>query len=43
MHSGRNFRLGEILYWTRRETFGFVALSSAVTALYALQGWTWIA
>ncbi len=43
MHAGRQFRLGEIPYWTRRQTFIFVALSSAVTALYALVGWTWIA
>ncbi len=43
MHAGRSFRLGEIIYWTRRETLVFLALSSTVTALYALQGWTWIA
>ena len=43
MHAGRSFRLKEILYWTRRETLVFLALSSTVTALYALQGWTWIA
>ena len=43
MHSGRNFRLLEIAYWTRRETLVFLALSSIVTVLYTTLGWTWIA
>ncbi|MDJ0848516.1 MAG: bestrophin family ion channel [Myxococcota bacterium] len=43
MHSGRNFRVGEIIYWTRREMFIFLALSAAVTALYSQLGWIWLA
>lgn len=43
MHTGRHYRISEIVKWTRRETFIFTLLASIPTALYALLGWTWLA
>jgi putative membrane protein len=43
MHAGRRYSLLEVSRWTRRETLGFLLISSVPTLLYALAGWKWLA
>jgi putative membrane protein len=43
MHIGRSYRLVETLYWTRRKAYLLVASSLALTALYEIAGWRWLA
>lgn len=42
MHAGRRFKLGEVLYWTRRDIYFFIYLSTIPTALYAIFDFTWL-
>lgn len=42
MHAGRRFKLGEVIYWTRRDIKFFVILSTIPTFLYAVLGWHWL-
>ncbi|MBL7931033.1 MAG: multidrug transporter [Bacteroidia bacterium] len=42
MHAGRRFKLGEVLFWTRRDIYFFIYLSTIPTALYAIFGFTWL-
>lgn len=43
MHIGKSYGLKEFLVWTRRRIYPLAALAFAVTALYRLGGWCWIA
>jgi len=43
MHTGRHYRISEIIKWTRREIFIFALLAAIPTLLYALLNWTWLA
>lgn len=43
MHAGRNYTFREISAWTRRETAIFFVVAFVPTALYAVQGWKWLA
>lgn len=39
MHSGKNFSLKEVLYWTRRDIFGLLLISAIPVVLYELLDW----
>lgn len=43
MHAGKNYRLKEFLYWTRRETFVLLLAATLPTLLYQLFDWHWLA
>ena len=43
MHIGRNYRLIEVLLWTRRYIFIFILLGSIPVIIYELADHTWIA
>ena len=34
MHTGKHYKLREVLYWTRREIFGLLVLGTVPTVLY---------
>lgn len=42
MHAGRRFTLREVLYWTRRDIYWFLALAILPTLLYEVVGWKWL-
>lgn len=42
MHSGRRFRLGEVIYWTRRDIYVFTIFSTIPTVLYFFFGLKWL-
>lgn len=43
MHSGRRYKLKELLFWTRRDIYALLLLAVGPTALYELANWHWIA
>lgn len=43
MHAGKSYSLKELLFWTRRHIYKFVAIAVVPTVLYQVCGWTWIA
>lgn len=43
MHSGRRYKLKELLFWTRRDIYALLVLAVVPTAIYQLAGWHWIA
>lgn len=43
MHSGHHYKLKELLFWTRRDIYALIFLSTVPTALYAIFGWHWLA
>ena len=43
MHIGKSYGLVEFLRWTRRKAYVLAAGSIAVSALYQLAGWHWLA
>ncbi|CAN7364408.1 bestrophin family ion channel [Pseudoduganella sp. LjRoot289] len=43
MHIGKSYGLLEFLRWTRRKAYILAAGAVAVTALYQLAGWRWLA
>jgi ion channel-forming bestrophin family protein len=43
MHAGRTYKLGEFLFWTKRNIFWLLILSTIPTALYELFDLTWLA
>lgn len=43
MHSGKNFSLKEVLYWTRRDIFSLLFIAAIPTILYEVFDWTWLA
>ncbi|MEZ4287188.1 MAG: bestrophin family ion channel [Polyangiales bacterium] len=42
MHAGRRFTFSEVVHWTRRDIFLFVALSTIPVLLYEVFGFEWI-
>lgn len=42
MHSGRNYRLKEALYWTRRDIYIHLLLALTPTVLYEIFGCSWL-
>ncbi len=42
MHAGRRFKLSEVIYWTRRDIYFFIILSTIPTFLYAVAGLHWL-
>lgn len=42
MHTGKRYRLREVLIWTKRETAFMTAVATLPTVLYAVLGWDWI-
>jgi putative membrane protein len=43
MHTGKNYTLKEVLYWTRRDISGLLIIAAVPTICYKLFGWTWLA
>lgn len=43
MHTGNQFSVKEVLFWTRRDIYGLVLLASIPTVLYKLFHWQWLA
>ena len=43
MHTGRSYKLGEFLFWTRRNIFWLLILGIIPTVLYQLFGLRWLA
>jgi len=42
MHIGRNYRIKEVLLWTRRYIYIFIAISSVPVIIYELADHTWL-
>ncbi len=42
MHSGRRFKLTEVIYWTRRDIYVFTVIAFIPTALYYFFGIKWL-
>ncbi|GAB3946360.1 bestrophin family ion channel [Spirosoma harenae] len=42
MHAGKNYTLGEFLFWTRRTIYWLIGINAFVTILYAVVGLTWL-
>lgn len=42
MHSGRRFKLGEVIYWTRRDIYYFIGFATIPTVLYYFFGIKWL-
>lgn len=42
MHTGRRYRLLEVLLWTRRELVVMTLVAALPTAAYAVLGWEWL-
>jgi putative membrane protein len=43
MHSGKNFSFKEVIFWTRKDIYSLLLISSIPTACYVLLGWKWLA
>lgn len=43
MHSGKNYSLKEVLFWTRRDIYFLLLISSIPTTLYVFLDWKWLA
>ena len=43
MHTGRNYTIKEVLYWTRRDILGLLVIAAVPTICYKIFGWTWLA
>lgn len=43
MHSGKNFSFKEVAFWTRRDIYSLLLISTIPTACYELLGWKWLA
>lgn len=43
MHSGHNYSFKEVLFWTRRDIYFLLIISSIPTSLYVLFDWKWLA
>jgi len=43
MHAGKNYRLKEFLYWTRRDIYVLLLAASLPTFLCQLLDWHWLA
>jgi len=42
MHAGKHYSLKEVLFWTRRDLFSHLIISTIPTVCYIVLGWTWI-
>lgn len=42
MHSGKQFSLKQVLFWTRRDIFWLLIIATVPTYLYAELGWKWV-
>jgi len=42
MHSGRRFKLGEVVYWTRRDIYYFIGFATIPTVLYYFFDIRWL-
>ncbi len=42
MHSGKNFSLKEVLFWTRRDIYSLLFISAIPVVLYDLLDWKWL-
>ncbi len=42
MHSGKNFSLKEVIFWTRRDIYTLLIISTIPTVCYELLGWKWL-
>ena len=42
MHSGRRFKLGEVIYWTRRDIYYFIGFATVPTILYYFFNIKWL-
>ena len=42
MHSGRRFKLGEVIYWTRRDIYYFILFATVPTILYYFFAVKWL-
>lgn len=42
MHTGKRYRLREVLVWTKRETAFMTAVATLPTVLFAVLGWEWL-
>ncbi len=42
MHTGKRYRLREVLIWTKRETAFMTAVATLPTVLFAVLGWEWL-
>lgn len=43
MHAGQNYKLKELLFWTRRDIYALTALAIIPTVLFEVVGWFWLA
>lgn len=43
MHTGRNYKFIEFLFWTRRDLYGLLVLAVIPTVLFQVPGLTWLA
>lgn len=42
MHSGKNYSLKEVLFWTRRDIYFLLIISAVPTILYSFLNWKWL-
>jgi ion channel-forming bestrophin family protein len=42
MHSGKNYSVKEVLFWTRRDIYFLFITTTIPTILYELVGWKWL-
>ncbi|MBI3233977.1 MAG: multidrug transporter [Bacteroidetes bacterium] len=42
MHSGKNFGFIEVIFWTRKDIYGLLVISSIPTVLYEVFNWHWL-
>lgn len=43
MHTGKNYRFKEVVFWTRRDLFSLFIISLVPTFCYIQLGWKWLA
>ncbi|MBC7893542.1 MAG: multidrug transporter [Sphingobacteriaceae bacterium] len=43
MHTGKKYRVGEFLLWTRRNVYWLLVVAAVPTVLYEGLGWKWLA
>ncbi|MES2486891.1 MAG: hypothetical protein V4581_13220, partial [Bacteroidota bacterium] len=43
MHTGNHYKLSEFIIWTRRDIYFIFIIATAVTLLYDLAGFKWMA
>ncbi len=43
MHAGKNFTFKEVIFWTRRDLYSLLFISTVPTFCYVYLGWHWLA